>query len=203
MAPRTHHIINTLFSADAKLPTGSFGVCGGDRNPANRLGNLPGASKPYMPRGVIAPEYAHVGAVVPRLRRCRRHALLNLTKKDILREFWLNIYYAKPEDIKETTKQIAGLGGVGWNANPIQPGTDKVYKYECPIRGNGHILTARALPRPRVRFTASVKRKATGTIDKVFEMYDYLSPASFQYNASCRTPASRTTTGAPPRADCR
>lgn len=187
--PGTHHIINTLYSTDAKLPTGQFSVCGGDA--ADRLGTLPGASKPYMPRAVVAPEYAHVGSVVPvgATLQADMH-YFNFTQKDILREFWLNIYYAKPEDIKETTKQIAGLGGVGWNQAPIPPGTDKVYKYECPIKGNGYILNLLGHYHAHgVRFTASVKRKSTGLSEKVFEMYDYLSPAIFQYNSVVKNPA--------------
>ena len=180
----THHIINTMHSGE--LPQGSFTVCADN---ARSIGTLPGASKPYMPRGTVAPEYANVGRSIP------AHATVqadmhyyNYTDKDLLREFWLNIYYAKEEEVTVAADQIAGLGGLGWNAAPIAPGTDKVYSYSCPIKGNGHILSLLGHYHAHgKRFSASIKRKNAAP-EKVFEMYDYLTPASFEYNSVVRNP---------------
>jgi hypothetical protein len=192
--PGTHHIINTMYNGE--LPTGKFTVCGdpsgrGAATPTvSSIGTLPGASRPYMARGTVAPEYAHVGRTVPAHATTQADMhYFNFTERDILREFWMNIYYAKEEEITQTADQIALLGGVGWNQNPIQPGTDKVYSYNCPIKGNGHIISLLGHYHAHgKRFSASIIRKATGTAEKVFEMYDYLSPATFEYNTVLKNP---------------
>jgi hypothetical protein len=191
----THHMINTLYSGGANVPTGSFGPCGGgasqgDAESAMPIGSLPGASKAYMARSAVAPEYAHVG------RELAPNALLsgdmhyfNFTDKDILREVWLNLYFA-PEgtQVTELSDQIRGFGGLGWNREPIPPGTDMVYKYECPIMGAGKIMSLLGHYHAHgKRFTASLKR-ASGTVDKVFEMFDYLDPATFDYNSITTNP---------------
>lgn len=195
----THHIIDSMFDgggaeagpADCK----SMGA-------AMQLGALPGASKPYMPRLSVAPEYAHVGKSIP------PHALMqadmhyyNFTDKDLLREFWINVYYAKAEDITEEAQQIALLGGFSWNQNPIQPGTDKTYQYTQTIKGDGYILMLLGHYHAHGKqFVASITRKATGKDEKVFEMFDYMDPAEFEYNSIVTNPtfspgAAGATTG--------
>jgi hypothetical protein len=190
----THHMINTIYSGE--LPTGSFGRCGGQMadpdaaEPATPIGSLPGASKAYMPRGKVAPEYAHVG------RTLDGHALVqgdmhyfNFTDKDILREVWINLYFAPSDaEITEYSAQVRGFGGLSWNREPIQPGTDRVYKYECPISGNGKIMNLLGHYHAHgKRFTASLLR-TSGDVEKVFEMYDYLDPATFDYNSVTTNP---------------
>jgi hypothetical protein len=113
----------------------------------------------------------------------------NFTDHDILREFWVNIYYAKDEDITVNASQIAGLGGFSWNKEPIQPGTDKVYQYSCPVKGDGWILMLLGHYHAHGRReTATIKRK-NGDVEKVFEMYDYLDPAQFEYNSIIQNPS--------------
>jgi hypothetical protein len=192
----THHIIHNMY--DKELETGSFGPCADQQS---AIGSLPGASKPYMPRGTVAPEYAHVGHSIP------AHATgqadmhyFNFTEKDILREVWINIYYADEKDIEEESSLIVGFGGVGWTRAPIQPGTDKVYQYSCPVKGEGHLLSLLGHYHSHgKRFTASIKR-ASGSIERVFEMFDYLEPALFEYNSVIENPtfaegSSGATTG--------
>jgi hypothetical protein len=188
----THHIINTMYAGD--LPMGQFTVCGGGRASGTgmqSIGTLPGASKPYMGRGSVPPEYAHVGRSIPANATVQADMhYFNFTNRDILREFWLNIYYAKDESkITQTADQIAGLGGFSWNQSPIAPGTDKVYKYQCPIRGNGHIISLLGHYHAHgKRLSAYIQRKSTGENEKVFEMYDYLTPATFEYNTVVKNP---------------
>lgn len=192
----THHMINTIYQGE--LPTGSFGACGGfseemDPNAMAPMpvGSLPGASKAYMPRGKVAPEYAHVGRVLEAnaLVQGDMH-YFNFTDKDILREVWLNLYFApKEQQITTYSDQIRGFGGLGWSFEPIEPGTDMVYKYECPIAGNGKIMSLLGHYHAHgKRFTASLKRKSSGMIEKVFEMFDYLDPATFEYNSITTNP---------------
>jgi len=187
----THHMINTLYEGD--LPTGSFGPCGGrNSDTAKAVGSLPGASKAYMPRSKVAPEYAHVGQVLnaESLLAADMH-YFNFTDQDILREVWLNLYFApKDANITEYTSVIRGFGGLGWNREPIEPGTDKVYKYECPIKGDGNILQLLGHYHAHGKqFTASIKRKGSDRGEKVFEMFDYLDPATFDYNTVTENPS--------------
>jgi hypothetical protein len=182
----THHIISTMFGADKGLETGTFGKCADQQS---AIGSLPGASKPFMERGTVAPEYAHVGRSIP------AHALgqadmhyFNFTDKDILREVWLNIYYVDEKEITEESTLIVGFGGVGWTQKPIQPGTDMVYKYACPVKGNGSVLALLGHYHSHGRrFTASIQR-AGGGIEKVFQMFDYQEPAMFEYNSVVTNP---------------
>ena len=186
----THHIITSVYSGD--LPTGSFGPCGGTGDAkAMQIGSLPGASKAYMPRSKVAPEYAQVG------RKVDAHSLaqadmhyFNFTDKDVLREVWINLYFPpKGTQITTYSDQIRGFGGLSWFNEPIPPGTDQVYKYECPIKGNGSIMNLLGHYHAHgKRFTAAIKR-ATGLSEKVFEMYNYLDPATFDYNSVTMNPA--------------
>jgi hypothetical protein len=191
----THHMINTIYSGD--MPTGSFGQCGGfAADPENPdapapIGSLPGASKAYMPRTKVAPEYAHVGRELPAnaLMQGDMH-YFNFTDKDILREVWVNLYFPPAEaKITEFSDQLRGFGGLGWNWEPIQPGTDMVYKYECPpLTSKGRIMNLLGHYHAHgKRFTASIKR-ASGMIEKVFEMYDYLDPKDYDYNSITTNP---------------
>jgi hypothetical protein len=191
----THHIISSAYSGE--IPEGVFGNCGGietadwtDPNAPAQIGSLPGASKSYMPRGLVAPEYAHVGQTIEAntLAQSDMH-YFNFTDKDILREYWVNVYFAPPGTVTEYAKQLVGFGGMGWNATPIEPGTDMVYKYECPFVGNGYLMNLLGHYHAHgKRFTGSIKR-TSGQIDKVFEMYDYLDPATFDYNSVTQNPA--------------
>jgi hypothetical protein len=119
----------------------------------------------------------------------------NFTEKPLIREYWMNLYYAKAEDITEEAQQIRGMGGFGWNTNPIAPGTDTVYKYSCPVKGSGYILNLLGHYHAHgKRFTAFIQRKSGGDPEKVFEMYDYLDPANFEYNTVVKNPDFSTTT---------
>jgi len=184
----THHIINTMYNVD--LPDGGFGVCAdpGTGTNGNIIDNLPGASKAYMPRGTIAPENMKIGRKIPpRAASQADMHYYNFGDKDIIREFWMNIYFVKKEQVSEEAAQIRGMGGVLWQ---IAPGTDQTYKYECPIVGNGRILSLLGHYHSHgKKFTASIRRKATGMIEKVFEMYDYQDPATFEYDSVNKNPA--------------
>lgn len=195
----THHIINTMYSMD--MPDGGFTTCAdpGTGMNANIIDNLPGASKAYNPRLPVAPENVHVGRTIPAHATSQADMhYYNFTDQDIIREFWMNIYYVKSEQITENAAQIRGMGGFAWTRNPIAPGTDMVYKYECPISGEGRLLELLGHYHAHgQRFTASIKRAGSGDIEKVFEMYDYMDPATFQYDTIQQNPSfSDTQAGA-------
>lgn len=186
----THHIINTMYSND--LPDGGFTRCadGGTGSSTTNIGPLPGASKPYMARGHVAPENKHIGRKIPaRVTAQADMHYYNFTDHDIVREFWLNIYYVDESQITGEGQQIRGMGGFDWNNNPIPPGTNKVYSYECPIKGDGRILNLLGHYHAHgKRFTATIKRGGTGEPEKVFEMYDYTEPATFEYDSRTMNP---------------
>jgi hypothetical protein len=186
----THHIIDAMFDGGGEAAGAT--ACKAMGMGANmQLGSLPGASKPYMPRLSVAPEYAHVGKSIPAHARMQADMhYYNFTDKPLLREFWMNIYYAKEEEITEEAQQIALLGGFGWNQNPIAPGTDKTYNYTYQIKGDGYILMLLGHYHAHGKqFTATLTRKSSGKDEKVFEMFDYMDPAQFEYNTIIKNPS--------------
>jgi hypothetical protein len=153
------------------------------------IDNLPGASKAYMPRGTVAPENEGLGRMIPANAASQADMhYFNFTEGDILREFWMNVYYMPKENVKETGIQIRGMGGLSWTVLPIAPGTDMVYQYTCPIDKAGRIVQLLGHYHAHgQRFTAFVTH-AGGQRDKVFEMYDYKDPRTFQYDSITMNP---------------
>lgn len=187
----THHIINTMYNVE--MQDGGFGACAdpGTGTNGNIIDNLPGASKAYMPRGQVAPENKNIGRKIgPKVASQADMHYYNFTDHDIIREFWMNIYYAKKEDITMTGDQIRAMGGISWQGPlGIAPGTTNTYKYECPISGNGRILALLGHYHSHGKqFTASIRRKDSGMVQKVFEMYDYMDPAQFEYDSVSKNP---------------
>ena len=185
--PGTHHIINTMYATDHADGT-MFTICRdpGTGTTPDIIDNLPGASKAYMPREPVAPENANLGRMIPPRAAAQADMhYFNFTEEDILREFWMNIYFIPKDQVKDQANQIRGMGGIGW---AIQPGTDHVYQYSAPINGNGRIIQLLGHYHAHgKRFSAWVKR-ASGERLKVFEMYDYNDPQIFHYNSVAQNP---------------
>jgi hypothetical protein len=189
----THHIIDGLYTGT--LQEGGFAPCvdGSGRDmdsDIEQVGSIPGASKPFMRRGTVPPEYAHVGRLLPAATWVQADMhYYNFTDREILREFWLNLYYADESQITQTGDQIAALGGFGWNRTPIEPGTDKVYTYSCPVKGDGFIMSLLGHYHSHgKRFSAYLTRAGSSEPQKVFEMFDYMEPAQFEYNSVIANP---------------
>jgi hypothetical protein len=192
----THHILGSMLAGERETDAG-FSRCADTREGADggveNLGPMPMATKPYMPRGQVAPENAHIAHLLP------AHALAeadmhyyNYTDHDIIREIWLNLYFAPREQITGEMVRVRGMGGFGWSKTPIEPGTDTVYQYECPITGNGRILSLLGHYHAHgKRFTASLKRKS-GSVEKIFEMFNYQEPAGFEYDSVTANPLFST-----------
>lgn len=198
--PGTHHIINTMFVATQQISDNTFQTCinPGTSSSSNIVGALPGASKPYMPRFPVAPENVGVGRTVPANAPVQADLhYFNPSDDQLIREFWLNIYYMPKEQVTERARGIRGMGGINWLWQPIQPGTDKVFQYQCPITSPGRILTILGHYHAHgERFSAYLKR-ASGKQEKVFEMYDYNTPAEFAYDSiTTNPPFSATVAGA-------
>jgi hypothetical protein len=195
----THHVINTMYNTE--LADGGFTVCAdpGTGTSGNIIDNLPGASKAWMPRGTVAPENADLGRKIPPgvAAQADMH-YYNFTDKPILREIWMNIFYIDQSQVKRQADQIRAMGGISWTLAPIPPGADEVYKYECPLSGSGEILSLLGHYHAHGKhFTASIRRAAGGMVEKVFEMYDFMDPAQFEYNSVSKNPPfSPTAAGA-------
>jgi hypothetical protein len=187
----THHILGSKLSGD--LPTDQgFGRCADTRegSEVDNLGPMPMATKAYMPRTVVAPENVNIAHKLPAnvLAQADMH-YYNFTDHDIVREIWINLYTAPKEQITGDMLRVRGMGGFGWNEMPIEPGTDKIYQYECPVVGEGRIIELLGHYHAHgKRFSTSIKRKAGG-VEKVFEMYSYEDPAGFEYNSVTQNPA--------------
>ena len=184
--PGTHHIINTMLSTD--LPEG-WGSCENFGPGGNSIGSLGGASRAHMPPTPVAPENARLGIPVAAHTQVQHDMhYYNVTDKPLLREFWMNVYYVDPTQVEETPQQIAGLGGLGWNFRPIQPGTHQVFQYECPIDKDGRIIQLLGHTHAHALRETAYIRRANGDRLKVFEQYNYLEPAIFNYDSLTKNP---------------
>jgi len=187
----THHIINTMYNVEVDGEGTGYVACldPGTGTNGNIVDNLPGASKAYMARTLVAPEYSDVGRKIgPNTPSQADEHYFNFTDADIIREFWMNIYFVPKDQVKREASQIRGMGGLSWSALPIQPGTDMVYQYSCPIDKDGSIIELLGHYHSHgKRFTAYVTH-ADASRDKVFEMYDYLDPKTYQYDTITTNP---------------
>jgi hypothetical protein len=185
--PGTHHIINSMYATEHADGT-TFTAC---RDPGigaapDLLDNLPGASKAYMPRGPIAPENAKLGRMIPPRAPAQADMhYFNFTQEDILREFWMNIYFVSADQVEEQGNQIRAMGGFGWS---ITPGTDHVYKYCAPVNAAGRITQLLGHYHAHGKRFTSWLKKASGERIKVFEMYDYKDPQIFYYDSITQNP---------------
>jgi hypothetical protein len=188
--PGTHHIINTMYKTE--MTDGGFTVC---RDPGvgtdpGILANLPGASKPNIPREAVAPENFHVANAIPASTPAQADMhYFNLTEAPILREFWLNIYTVPKEQVTTSALQIRGMGGLSWTLNPIPAHSHQTYQYTCPITGDGRILELIGHTHAHgIRETGYIHH-ASGDRTKVFEQFNYQEPQIFYYDSVTTNPA--------------
>ncbi|MDH5671463.1 MAG: hypothetical protein OEZ06_04890 [Myxococcales bacterium] len=189
--PGTHHIINSMYATPNSDNGTTFVLCRdpGTGSAPDLIDNLPGASKPWMELGQVAPENANLGRRIgPQTAAQADMHYFNFTDAPVLREFWLNIWFKPGDEVTEQANQIRGMGGITWTFLPIQPGTDNVYKYSCPVNAPGRIIGLLGHYHAHgVRFSAWINR-GRDTERKVFEMYDYLEPVEFQYDTITENP---------------
>ena len=188
--PGTHHIFNSMLKVEV-TDGGDFHVCvdAGLGNAPDRLGSLPGAARPYMPRLPVAPENEGFGQLVKAHTPSEADMhYFNTTDKDILREFWLNLYFIPKDKVTQEPLEVRGMGGLSWVGLPIAPGTDEVYKYECPIASDGRLISMLGHYHAHgKRETVSI-RHSDGKRDRLFEMYDYNNAALFLFDSLSKNP---------------
>ena len=183
--PGTHHVFNSML-ANEVTDGGGFHVCvdSGLGNSAGRIGGLPGAGRPYVARTPVAPENEGLAGVIPPNTPAEADMhYFNATDGELLREFWLNIYYIDPSKVTDTIKGIRGMGGISWTILPIPANADQVYKYECPLTSDGRLVSIQGhFHSHGVRESAWIRR-VDGTRVPIFDMFDYAEQASFQFDS--------------------
>lgn len=188
--PGTHHIFNSMLKVEV-ADGGGFHVCvdAGLGNSPDRLGSLPGAAKPYMPRTPIAPENEGLGQLLPAKTpgEADMH-YFNAGDKDLLREFWLNLYFIPKEQVTQEAIEVRGMGGLGWVGLPILPGTDAVYQYECPVNADGRLLSMLGHYHAHGKRSTVSIRRASGMREQIYEMYDYNNAAIFPFDSVTTNP---------------
>jgi hypothetical protein len=104
---------------------------------------------------------------------------INSQAEPVLREGWVNFYYQKPDDVAAVLNAIQ-LIGVGIRVPPKSTG---VVRRACAapnpltithLQGHSH--------EGATRFTAWVRRAATGELSRVYESYDPVEPALLTYS---------------------
>jgi len=188
--PGTHHIINTLLSNDK---ADGWGSCESFISSSNRVMSLEGASKPFMPRVAVAPENEGLGTPVPaNLQGQFDMHYFNTGDEDLLREFWMNLYYKDPATVTETPRGIRGMGGLSWQGFAAIPAnSENTYTYDCPVEDVGEgariIQIFGHTHAHGVRETAWLIRD--GLMTKVFEQFHYLDQQIFNFNSVVENPA--------------
>jgi hypothetical protein len=188
--PGTHHIFNSMLKIEVS-DGGGFHICvdAGLGNSQDRLGSLPGAAKAYMPRTPVAPENKGLGqrlkAKTP--SEADMH-YFNFTDRDILREFWLNLYFIPKAEVTQEPIEVRGMGGLSWVGLPIAPGTDAVYKYECPINADGRLISMLGHYHAHGKRETISIRRSSGAREKLYEMYNYTNAAVFPFDSLTKNP---------------
>ncbi|MDH5674931.1 MAG: hypothetical protein OEZ06_22570 [Myxococcales bacterium] len=187
----THHIINTMYISPNAGADGVFSACRdfGTGSNAEIFDNLPGAAKPWMPLGEVAPENANLGRRIPANTASQADMhYFNPSDGPMLREFWLNIWFADKDKITDEANQIRGMGGVVSWIFGIQPGTDTAYDFSCPINAPGRIIALLGhMHSHGFRFTAWLNRGRPNE-RKVYEVFDYLEPIAYPYDSVTTNP---------------
>lgn len=188
--PGTHHIFNSMLNVEVE-DGGGFKICidPGTGTSPNRIGSLPAAGKPYMPRTRVAPENAGVGRALAAHTSAEADLhYFNFTEGQVIREFWLNLYFIPKEQVTEEGLEVRGMGGLSWTLLPIAPGTDQVYKYECPIGSDGRITGLAGHYHAHGKRQTVSLRRANGMREQLFEMYNYDNAAMFAFDSISENP---------------
>jgi hypothetical protein len=169
MRPGSHHLI--------VYATGSGFM-------AKRLGGTQNHIKDNPENGVIAPENADVG--MPLSAKTPLSISLhyiNLTDKPIIKEAWINFWYRDPSVVKEPALEI-------FSSTPmnVAPGSHVLLSGSCPVTQAGHIITLYGHRHANnLRFSAYRTRGSKR--DLVFDDYDWVDPAIFEFSSTVTNPA--------------
>jgi len=192
--PVSHHLTPFIIDAIPSGYTGGWATCatefgfstmpGGTR----AIGSLPGTQKvrTVQPTGGVAPpEYADVGWSVSgnSAVQIEMH-FVNVTDKPLLREAWINIYYADRSDVKQQVAQVAAYGSVYLTT---APGAHDVNVNQVTIAGDMKVMSLYGHYHAHTtRF--SIWRERAGERKLVYEDFDWFDPSTFAYNSVVENP---------------
>lgn len=191
MRAGSHHMINRMLAEARPDGWSDTGV------PALRMGEsgdqgFPGAQRPDQdrPNGTLAvpPENQGHGQRIEANQQFSFNLHhFNVTDEPTLREVWVNIWYKPADDITEALGSIAMVGNP--NDINIAPGEQRMLHYECPVEGNTRIVTLNGHRHAWTdRFGAWIERR-DGSIDQVYESYQYSDMPTYQYDSISDNPA--------------
>jgi hypothetical protein len=186
----THHIINTMYMTDAADST-NFTTCRpGEFSGTDVIDALPGAGRSYMPTAPIAPENVGLGRAIPAKAFAQSDMhYFNFTDGEILREYWLNVYYNEGP-VTEEALPIRGMGGTNWyGATAIKmQATAQVFNYKCPaVKTAGRLIALMGHQHSHgKRFDAWLNH---GTERKhLYQNFDYTDPKVYLYDSLAKNP---------------
>jgi hypothetical protein len=181
--PGLHHAMNALYRVE--VADGQFEICLDTGADGSAGADLPTATNGWIARVAPAPENASIGwpldAHAPAQSRLHN---FNFTDLPLLREFWLNLYF--PESTpSEYARPLRAAVGADW---VIEPATDRVWQFECPIDGSGRLLSLRSRILPSTRRLTAWLHRASGERLQILEVLDANEPVSYRYDSVTQNP---------------
>jgi hypothetical protein len=171
MRPGSHHLIVSGAGTGSILGTG------------RRLGGSQNAIKDN-PVGEIPSENLGIGvplAASSQLTLNLHH--FNGTNEPLLREAWVNFWYVDPSTVTQEAKEIF-LWAQG---TTVLPGAKATVRGKKTVTQDGRVLTMYGHRHSNnVRFSAY--RTRDGNREVIFDDYDWLEPAVFEFNSLTENP---------------
>lgn len=186
LRPGAHHFI--VAAGDRNYTDGLFQQTLPPLDFDMLLGTQSGGVDVPTPGEPIAPEDQNLVFTMEPLRQLALNAhFINTTNKPILREAWVNLYFAPPDVL--ANKQIAApIFFNGGLAMAIQPHTHVVLKNSVIVPQDlrivwlfGHFHTH------TLRESAYIQRQGSTDRQLIYETYDYHDPLYVGYNSIIQT----------------
>jgi hypothetical protein len=173
MRPGSHHLIISGGSGG-----GGLGGIGG-----RRLGGSSNSAKDNPEAGVIAPENEGVGMpLAARTALSNSFHTFNFTDQPQLKEAWVNFWYRDAALVKEPTKEVFSMLGMG-----IAPGQHVNAHGTCNITGSGRFLTTYGHVHANNHRFSVWRTRGTDKM-LIHEAYDWEHPNISEYSTTVMNP---------------
>jgi hypothetical protein len=158
-------------------------ITGGGGGLGRRLGGSSNSAKDNPEAGVIAPENEGVGMpLAARSTLSNSYHTFNFTDKPIIKEAWVNFWYRDAALVKEPTKEVFSMLGMG-----IGPGQHVNAHGTCNITTSGRFLTTYGhVHANNQRFSVWRTRGADKML--IHEAYDWEHPNISEYSTTVTNP---------------
>jgi hypothetical protein len=183
--PGMHHSVLAMF--DLELEQGLSEICvhPGTLEPGQFIGMLPSVSGITASRTMVAQENRSVGMPVPTraFAQAQLH-VFNFTDRPLLPEVWLNLYYPQQMPTQEA-RPLRLIGGVDW---VIQPSTEHMARFECPITSAGRLLSLMPHPLESTQRMDAWLRRTTGERLHLLQTALGSEPQTYDYDSLTTNP---------------